>query len=172
MARQHAPKRHRKVKTSGARTSNRTKTRARVNLANRAVLGAAQASVSEEPLAPIPSALERADDLLKSMTIEEKAMQLSAVMPFALIGPDGPIQSQLDAQLRDGIGHVSGIGLFGHKTPLMLARTINAIQHYLVTRTRLKIPAIFHNEALNGVVSCGFTHFPTPIGLAATWDTA
>ena len=39
------------------------------------------------------------------------------------------------------------------------------------TRT-LKIPAIVHNEALNGVVSPGFTAFPSPIGLAATWDPA
>lgn len=39
-----------------------------------------------------------------------------------------------------------------------------------MTETRLKIPAIFHNEALNGVVSPGFTAFSTAIGLAATWD--
>ena len=34
-----------------------------------------------------------------------------------------------------------------------IAKTVNAIQRYLVTDTRLKIPAIFHNEALNGVVA-------------------
>jgi beta-glucosidase len=39
-----------------------------------------------------------------------------------------------------------------------------------VNETRLKIPAIFHNEALNGVVAPGFTAFPAPIGLAASWD--
>jgi beta-glucosidase-like glycosyl hydrolase len=50
------------------------------------------------------------------------------------------------------------------------AKWVNALQRYLVTETRLGIPAIFHNEALNGVVSPHFTAFPTPIGLAATWD--
>ena len=114
--------------------------------------------------------MQRADELLRQMTIEEKAMRLSAVMPFALLGPEGPIRSMLDAQLKQGIGHVSGLGLCGHKPPDAVARTVNAIQRYLVTETRLKIPAIFHNEAANGVVSARFTHFPTPIGLAATWD--
>ena len=58
----------------------------------------------------------------------------------------------------------------GTRGPRTLARSVNAIQHYLVTETRLKIPALVHNEALNGVVAPGFTAFPTAIGLAATWD--
>jgi beta-xylosidase len=44
------------------------------------------------------------------MTIEEKAMQLSAVMPFALLGPEGPIRSMLDAQLKQrGVGPVHAL---------------------------------------------------------------
>ena len=81
------------------------------------------------------------------MTIEGKAMQLSSVVPLALLGTGGPMPGQMDSLLGQGIGHVAGIGLLG-----------------------LKIPAIFHNEALNGVVAPNFTAFPTPIGLAATWD--
>jgi beta-glucosidase len=46
------------------------------------------------------------------------------------------------------------------------------VERYLVTETRLKIPAIFYNEALNGVVAPNFTALPTPIGLAGTWDPA
>jgi hypothetical protein len=52
----------------------------------------------------------------------------------------------------------------------VLAKSVNAIQRYLVTETRLKIPAIFHNEAMSGVVAPHFTAFPTSIGLAAMWD--
>ena len=114
--------------------------------------------------------MKRADALLARMTIEEKAMQLSALYPMGLLGADGPIKSQLDAQIGQGIGHIAGLGLLGHKSPATIAKTVNAIQRYLVTNTRLKIPAIFHNEALNGVVAPQFTHFATPIGLAATWD--
>jgi beta-glucosidase len=115
-------------------------------------------------------AMDRADALLRQMTLEEKAMQLSCTVPLELIGPDGPIRAQLDKVLGQGIGHVAGMGLLGHKSPETVAKSVNAIQRYLLTETRLKIPAIFHNEALNGVVSPGFTAFPTAIGLAATWD--
>jgi beta-xylosidase len=114
--------------------------------------------------------MQRADELLRAMTIEEEAMQLSCVVPLALLGTDGPMPGQMDRLLGQGIGHVAGIGLLGHKMPDEIARSVNAIQRFLVTETRLTIPAIFHNEALNGVVAPNFTAFPTPIGLAATWD--
>ena len=113
--------------------------------------------------------MQRADELLHQMTIEEKAMQLSSVFPLALFYTEGTNRSQLDALLKNGIGHVSALGLIGHKTPETLAKSVNAIQRYLVTETRLKIPAIFHNEA-RGVAAPHFTAFPTSIGLAATWD--
>ena len=94
---------------------------------------------------------------------------LPLVVPIAVLGRDGLMRNQADALLKQGIGHIAGPGLIGHKRPETLAKSVNAIQRYLVTETRLKIPAIFHNEALNGVVAPSFTAFPTPIGLAATW---
>jgi len=65
---------------------------------------------------------------LKQMTVEEKAMQLSSVFPLALFNTEGPDRSQLDALLKNGIGHVSALGLIGHKTPEELAKAVNAIQ--------------------------------------------
>jgi beta-glucosidase len=124
------------------------------------------------PLDPSAPALDRADELLRRMTIEEKAMQLSSVFPLSLFDTKGPNRRQLSELLNNGIGHVSALGLIGHKTPEQLAKSVNAIQRYLVTETRLKIPAIFHNEAMSGVVAPHFTTFPTPVGLAATWDPA
>ena len=118
------------------------------------------------------SAMERAEALLRQMTVEEKAMQLSSVFPLALFDTKGTNRSQLDALLKNGIGHVSALGLIGHKTPDALAKAVNAVQRYLVTETRLKIPAIFHNEAMSGMVAPHFTAFPTSIGLAATCDPA
>jgi beta-glucosidase-like glycosyl hydrolase len=116
--------------------------------------------------------LQRAEELLRQMTVEEKALQMSSIFPLALFDTDGAIDSQLDALLKNGIGHVSALGLIGHKTPESLAKSVNAVQRYLVTETRLKILAIFHNEAMSGVVAPHFTAFPTSIGLAATWDPA
>src|SRR5215831_1903030 len=92
-------------------------------------------------------AMQGAEELLREMTIEEKAMQLSSVVPLALLGRDGPIRGQLDTLLGQGIGHIAGIGLLGHKMPKEIARSVNSFQRYLATETRLKIPAIFHNEA-------------------------
>lgn len=116
--------------------------------------------------------MARARDLLPQMTVDEKAMQLSSVFPLGLFTPEGTNRDKLDAFVGHGIGHVCALGLIGHKTPLALAKAVNAIQRYLMTETRLKIPAIFHNEAMSGVVAPGFTAFPTPIATAAGWDTA
>jgi hypothetical protein len=87
------------------------------------------------PSAPVPSLtpLQRADELLGQMTVEEKAMQLSSVFPLALFDTKGTNRSQVDALLKNGIGHVSALGLIGHKMPEELAKAINAIQRYLVT---------------------------------------
>ena len=67
--------------------------------------------------APSASAMDRVEELLRQMTIEEKAMQLSSVFPLALFDTPGTNRGQLDALLRHGIGHVSALGLVGHKTP-------------------------------------------------------
>jgi hypothetical protein len=38
-------------------------------------------------------------------------------LPHGLLGVDGPIKSQLDAQVGHGIGHICGLGLLGYKPP-------------------------------------------------------
>ena len=119
---------------------------------------------------PSNADMQRADELLARMTLEEKAMQVSCVVPLALLERKGLMRGQADKLIKLGIGHVAGVGLLGHKSPETIAKSVNAVQRYLLTQTRLKIPAIFHNEALNGVVSPNFSAFPTPIGLAAAWD--
>ena len=121
---------------------------------------------------PTTAEMNRADELLRQMTLEEKAMQLSCAMPLALLDRNGLMRGQADTLIRQGIGHIAGLAMLGHKTPEQVAKAVNIIQRYLVTETRLKIPAIFHNEALNGVCAPHFSAFPTPIGLAATWDPA
>ncbi|WP_018503457.1 glycoside hydrolase family 3 N-terminal domain-containing protein [Parafrankia discariae] len=114
----------------------------------------------------------RADALLRTMTVEEKAQQVTGLMPIGLLGVDGLVQAQAERLLGTGIGHIAPLGMLSHRTPANLAKAVNEIQRFLVTRTRLGIPALFHVEALNGVVSPGLTTFPTAIGLAATWNPA
>jgi beta-xylosidase len=114
--------------------------------------------------------LLRADELLCTMTIEEKAFQLSSIWSLALFGPEGLIESQLEELLGMGIGHIAILPSIGYKMPSAVAGYVNRIQRFLVERTRLGIPTIFHCEALNGVLAPQFTSFPTAIGLAATWN--
>jgi beta-xylosidase len=113
--------------------------------------------------------VERADELLARMTLAEKARQVSAVMISELLGGGGLSEAALADRLALGIGHVSGVAIIA-RSARSLASSVNVIQRFLVTQTRLGIPAMVHGEALNGVVAPGFTSFPTAIGLAATWN--
>jgi hypothetical protein len=74
--------------------------------------------------------MRRAEELLRQMTVEEKAMQLSCVVPLALLDRDGLMPRQSDALIKQGIGHVAGIGMLGHKAPETIAKSVNAIQRY------------------------------------------
>jgi beta-glucosidase len=112
---------------------------------------------------------DRADDLLARMTTREKAAQLTGVLANDLGSRQGVREDALAALLGEGIGHVGAVGVTSGDAA-GIARLNNAVQHHLLDRTRLGIPAILHNETLNGVVAQGFTSFPTAIGLAAAWD--
>jgi beta-glucosidase-like glycosyl hydrolase len=49
-------------------------------------------------------------------------------------------------------------------------RKLAELQSELVARTRLGVPAIAHEECLTGFTTLGATVFPTPLGMAATFD--
>ncbi|MEE2049832.1 beta-glucosidase family protein [Nocardiopsis tropica] len=115
------------------------------------------------------SAGERASLLISQMTAEEKVAQLAGVLPTAIGAPDRMTRNSLDAHLSAGIGHICSVGT-AVGDAASFARLTNEVQRYLADHTRLAIPAILHNETLNGVQGEAFTSFPTAIGLAATWD--
>jgi beta-glucosidase len=94
----------------------------------------------------------RADALLKQMTLEEKAGQLSQL--FTILPP-----KDLDEQVSQGkVGSL----LF-----LTDPAEINRFQH-LAMNTRLHIPLIFGFDVIHGFR----TIFPVPIAMAASWDPA
>ncbi|WP_216851580.1 glycoside hydrolase family 3 N-terminal domain-containing protein [Herbiconiux sp. VKM Ac-2851] len=120
-------------------------------------------------LDPSHPAEARARHLLERMTTTEKMHQLTGVLANTLTGFSGGLdRGSLDRLLGEGIGQIGalfvGTGSLGTVVELS-----NGIQRYLMERTRLGIPALVHNETLNGVLGEGFTSFPTAIGLAATW---
>jgi Beta-glucosidase-related glycosidases len=123
---------------------------------------------------------ERAQQLLHSMTIEEKVAQL--VSAWLEIREDGSFSvreyGQKDQRAGDVCQEVLGKGVgqltrpFGTMAndPRKQAKAINTLQHYLVTQTRLKIPAMLHEECLTGAMAKGATVFPSALNYGATWD--
>jgi beta-glucosidase len=138
-------------------------------------------AVYRDPRVPIDA---RVRDLLGRMTLEEKAAQLRAMWfgKGAFLDSAGAFSpAKATTALADGIGQIARPGdTFG--TPRMrtdlfrgveeTVALVNAIQHYLVEKTRLGIPALFHEETAHGLAERGATIFPVPPALASTWDPA
>lgn len=122
-----------------------------------------------EPQAPIE---QRVDDLLKHMTLEEKARQLDLYAGAKEIvdkhsddthaAPDAVFLPDKAQALWGNLG-VGGIHDL-YPTP----EQANAIQKWVIEHNRLGIPAMFIEEGLHGF-NTG-TVFPTPLNLAATWN--
>ncbi len=123
---------------------------------------------------------ERVKDLLSRMTLEEKTAQL-----VCLWNTKPQKTDTKDAQSRTDRGDFSpekaklliphGVGQIARqsedKTPRGSAEFANTFQKWLIENTRLGIPAVFHDEILHGNMARGSTVFPTPLAMAASWDT-
>jgi beta-glucosidase len=112
----------------------------------------------------------RLDDLLRRMTIEEKLAQLTSYWFNELQEQQQPSGHKMQVLLKNGIGQVSRVGGSSTLSPLEVARAGNEIQRFLVTQTRLGIPAILHEECCLGYLGLGGTAFPQMIGLASAWN--
>lgn len=119
----------------------------------------------------------RVADLLGRMTLEEKVAQLVCLWAAR---PQLRPQTDFSTDLGDfspekaRVVMQHGIGQIARqrerKDPRDAARFANALQKWLVENTRLGIPAIFHDEALHGLMAQRGTHFPQPLALASSWD--
>ena len=119
----------------------------------------------------------RVADLLKRMTVEEKVAQLVClwqqrpeVRPAGDLANDRGELSPEKAQqvMKYGIGQIARQR--ERKGPREGAAFANSVQKWLITNTRLGIPAMFHDEILHGHMAQGSTSFPQPISMASSWD--
>jgi len=126
---------------------------------------------------------ERAADLLARMTLDEKVAQLQGLWKrnAKMQGPGGVFDpAGAPGLLANGIGEIARPseiadppkGSPATRTPRQHVEFANAVQHWLIDHTRLGIPAMFHEEALHGLVAPNGTQFPVPMGLASAWDPA
>ena len=114
--------------------------------------------------------VDRIEDLLARMTLEEKVAQLGGAW-FGRLLTDGDLdEGKLREALGNGIGHITCIATDSYAGPDRTAAFANHIQRFLTEETRLGIPALLHEEALAGLCAKGATQFPQAIGLASTWD--
>ncbi len=114
----------------------------------------------------------RVRDLLQRMNLAEKIAQLGSVPAHDLLEGEKFSHERAEKILSKGIGQITRIaGSRGvNIAPKETAEIANEIQRFLLEGTRLKIPAIVHEECLSGFMAKGATTFPQAIGLASTWD--
>lgn len=112
----------------------------------------------------------RIDDLISRMTLEEKLAQLTSCWMREL-QTDGQLDAgKVEQRLQHGIGQITRPGGDSTLSPQEIAKATNQLQRFLLERTRLGIPAIFHEETCAGAMVRGATMYPQPIGLASTFD--
>jgi beta-glucosidase len=125
----------------------------------------------QDPSLPI---YRRVTDLLGRMTLEEKVAQVQSVnwQHTEVFDPKTRQFSVERARklIPHGIGQITRPG--DRRDARQAAELANAVQRFLVEKTRLGIPAIMHEEALHGFVAAGATSFPQAIALGATFDPA
>jgi beta-glucosidase len=113
---------------------------------------------------------ERVSDLLNQMTLDEKLAQIGSCWIYELQTKGQLDPQKFEEKLQHGIGQLTRVAGASTLDPESAAKAANAIQHYLVDHTRLKIPAIMHEECCSGALMLGGSMYPQMIGLASTFQ--
>ncbi len=102
-----------------------------------------------------PQNEQRAQALLKQMTVEEKVGQLTQAAGIVLPGLSSEKPDDLIA--HGGVGSILW---------LIDVKEINRMQHIAVEKSRLHIPILFGFDVIHGYR----TVFPVPLAMASSWD--
>ncbi|GAB2576826.1 glycosyl hydrolase [Paractinoplanes abujensis] len=140
----------------------------------------------QDPALPVA---ERVDALLAAMTPEEKLGQLGSrwvgndMQDDEQTDPDetlnvAPMQDvfaasgtiPLEEASRDGLGHLTRVYGSYPLTAVQGAAEVVRQQHIVLANSRLRIPAIVHEECLTGFTTFGATVYPAAIAWGATFD--
>lgn len=100
---------------------------------------------------------ERADALIKQMTLEEKIGQLVQYSAGQATGPGTGRSDYEDMIAKGQIGALLNV---------IETKQITAYQKIAIEKSRLHIPILFGLDVIHGFR----TEFPIPLGLASTWE--
>ena len=118
----------------------------------------------EKYLNSVLSPKERAEDLLRKMSLEEKMAQVNCLFPW------GDNWENLKKSAKHGIGQVSTLEVREIQTLEEAARWQRKIQKMVMENSEHHIPAIFHMEGLCGAFIQDSTSFPSGIGRGSSWN--
>jgi beta-glucosidase-like glycosyl hydrolase len=136
----------------------------------------------QDPSLPVA---QRVDLLLGEMSLEEKAAQLgsrwlgsniqSEVAEHSDVAPMEHVFSaaaglSLEDASRHGLGHLTRIYGSVPVSPAEGAAELVRQHHAVLDGTRLRIPALVHEECLTGFTTFGATVYPAAIAWGATFD--
>ena len=110
---------------------------------------------------------ERAQALLRELSLDEKMAQLGCVFPF---GEQAQDFDWLKAQTPCGIGQISTLEMRRLETLHDCAAWQRRAQETVMANSPHGIPAIFHMEGLCGAFIQDSTSFPSGIARGAGWD--
>ena len=101
------------------------------------------------------AAKQKAETLLKQMTVDEKVGQLNE--SSGMLMPGMVTEKPDDLIAKGGVGSILW---------QMNVKEINRLQHIAVEKSRLHIPIIFGFDVIHGYR----TIFPVPLAMASSWD--
>lgn len=113
------------------------------------------------------SPAERAQALLKEMTLDEKLAQLGCIFPF---GDNYDDMEQQASEMPYGIGQVSTLEMRRIGTLEEAAAWQRKMQETVMRQSPHHIPAIFHMEGLCGPFIQEGTSFPSGIARGSGWN--
>ena len=119
----------------------------------------------EKYLNSIFSPVERAEDLLAKMSLEEKMGQVVGYFPKGLDETE-----QLREKFPYGVGNVSCLEMRSLKSFEEIVQFQLETQRTIMELSEHRIPAIFHMEGLCGAFLPNSTSFPAGIGRASSFD--
>lgn len=111
---------------------------------------------------------QRVKDILAKMTLEQKAAQLSCIMPSMALHKGVFDRASAEKEMPDGVGRMTQFATGFVDGPKQAAEGYNAIQKYVIEKTG--VPCIIQNESSSGLVAAEGTIFPVPIALAGTFE--